>query len=235
MKRRALLPAVCAGAFLVAARKASAGQVQFNGLIPGGYGVVVPAQSFAAQRFASTIEQEYDFSCGSAALATLLTYSYGHPVTEQQVFASMFNNGDKKLIEQQGFSLLDIKEYLSRAGYESAGFRAPLDKLAEVSLPAIVLINESGYNHFVVVRGFKDGEVMLADPAVGMKIVSVRQFENEWSGIFFIILSDVRMAQKKFQNDNNWQYVPQSPYQIARFAVTIATLQQVTIRDAGAF
>ena len=235
MKRRALLPAACAGAFFVAARKASAGQVAFNNLIPGGSGVVVPAQSFAAQRFASTVEQEYDFSCGSAALATLLTYSYNHPVTEQQVFASMFNNGDKKLIEEQGFSLLDIKEYLARTGYESAGFRAPLNKLAEVSLPAIVLINESGYNHFVVIRGFRDGEVMLADPAVGMKISSVTQFEKQWSGIFFIILSDVSMAQKKFQDDNNWQYVPQSPYQIARFAVTMATLQQVTIRNVGAF
>lgn len=230
-----LLPGLCAGAAWAAGLPARAGQVPLSNLMPGSGGAVVPLQSFAAQRFASTIEQQYDFSCGSAAVATLLTFSYNHPVTEQAVFASMFNNGDQKLIEQQGFSLLDMKNYLTRQGFDSAGFRAPLEKLADVSLPAIVLINESGYNHFVVVRGFSDGEIMLADPAVGMKIQSVRRFEAQWSGIFFLILSDVEIARATFRSDKNWQYVPEAPYEIARYAVTLATLQQVTIRNVGSF
>lgn len=235
MKRRGLLPGLCAGMAWAAGMPARAGQIPLGNLVTGSSGIVVPAQSFMAQRFASTIEQQYDFSCGSAALATLLSFSYDHPVTEQVVFADMFKNGDKTLIEQEGFSLLDMKNYLAREGYESAGFRAPLEKLVSVSLPAIVLINESGYNHFVVIRGFSDGEIMVADPAVGMKIISVRQFEAQWSGIFFLILSDVKLAQNSFRNDQNWQYVPEAPYQIARYAVTLATLQQVNIRNAGSF
>ena len=40
-------------------------------------------------KFRNTIRQKYDFSCGSAAVATLLTYQYGYPVTEQMAFAQM--------------------------------------------------------------------------------------------------------------------------------------------------
>jgi uncharacterized protein len=76
----------------------------------------------------------------------------------------MFDNGDKQVIAQSGFSLLDIKNDLARLGIESNGYRAPLSKLAEVRLPAIVLINVRGYSHFVVLEGIHDGWVLLSDP-----------------------------------------------------------------------
>ena len=227
--------AVAAAILLAGATPAMADEVTFGSLFSGGAGVTVPVQSFQARKFSSTVEQQYDFSCGSAALATLLTYSYAMPATEQQVFASMFRNGDKSLIEQAGFSLLDMKNYLTRHGLESAGFRAPLEKLAEVSLPAIVLVNESGYNHFVVVRGFRDGEILLADPAVGMKVESIKDFRAQWSGIFFLILSDPDAAQNMFRHDNGWKYAPLAPFSLANYAVSLATLQQVTIRSPGEF
>ena len=113
-------------------------------------------QSFRAQKFSTTIHQKYDFSCGSAALATLITFTYQRPTTESQIFASMYENGDQTEIRQYGFSLLDMKNYLSRIGVASGGFRAPLSKLVEVHIPAIVLINEHGYRHFVVIRGIRD-------------------------------------------------------------------------------
>jgi predicted double-glycine peptidase len=220
---------------LASASTASAAQIPLFGLISGSTGIVVPTQSYKALKFATTIEQEYDFSCGSAALATLLTYSYQHPETEQQVFSDMFKNGDQKLIENSGFSLLDMKNYLTRQGYASAGFRAPLEKLSLVSLPAIVLINESGYNHFVVVRGFRDGEVLLADPAIGMRIISVARFSRQWSGIFFLILNDAGQAQQGVHSETGWKYSPAAPYGLTQYALTLAMLQQVTIRDAQNF
>ena len=45
---------------------------------------------------------------------------------------SMFENGDKEVIAKTGFSLLDIKNYLTRRGLESNGYRAPLERLAAV-------------------------------------------------------------------------------------------------------
>jgi len=67
------------------APQALAGQVLLNGLAIGSGNVGLQVRSFEAEKFKATIHQAYDFSCGSAALATLLTYGYGLPVTERQV------------------------------------------------------------------------------------------------------------------------------------------------------
>jgi uncharacterized protein len=66
------------------------------------------SESFQEKKYKATLAQQYDFSCGSAALATLLTYNYNIPVSEQDVFKDMFDKGDKKVIAESGFSLLDI-------------------------------------------------------------------------------------------------------------------------------
>src|ERR1700750_1044573 len=134
---------------------ATAGSLYLDGVGLGGGAVSMNVESFQKQKFRATVGQEHDFSCGSAALATLLTYNYKMPVSEHDVFQSMFENGDKKVIAESGFSLLDIKNYLSRHGLESNGYRAPLSKLAEVRVPAIVLVNVRGYSHFVVLEGIE--------------------------------------------------------------------------------
>ena len=59
-----------------------------------------PARKLPRKKFKTTIAQEHDFSCGSAALATLLSYNYGISVTEQSVFAEMFANGDQQVISE---------------------------------------------------------------------------------------------------------------------------------------
>src|SRR5690606_15568794 len=116
-------------------------------------------------RFRTTLPQQYDFSCGSAATATLLTFQYGYPVSEEDVFVQMYRNGDQRKIQTEGFSLLDMRRYLESQGFTADGFELPLDKLLEEGLPAIVLLNDRGYRHFVVVKGLRDGRVLLGDPA----------------------------------------------------------------------
>ncbi|HEV2680491.1 MAG TPA: cysteine peptidase family C39 domain-containing protein, partial [Rhodanobacter sp.] len=88
-------------------------------------------------RFRNTIRQKYDFSCGSAAVATLLTYQYSYPVNEQEAFVQMYAHGDQPKINREGFSLLDIKRFLQANGFDADGFQVPLDKLRLENLPAI--------------------------------------------------------------------------------------------------
>ena len=90
----------------------------------------------------------------------LLTHHYGQRVSEQEVFVAMFRRGDQAKIRAEGFSLLDMKQYLADQGYQADGFEAPLEALASVGVPAITLVNENGYNHFVVVKGLRDGRVL---------------------------------------------------------------------------
>ena len=214
---------------------ANAGQVYLNGLATGAETATVNVQSFQSQKFNKTIKQEYDFSCGSAALATLLTFTYHRPVTESDVFASMYVNGNQPVIRKYGFSLLDMKDYLSRQGLPAGGFRAPLSKFIQVRVPGIVLINEHGYRHFVVLRGVENGRVLLADPAIGLRTESVADFQKQWAGVFFIILADIQVAQANFNGVQDWGSEPGAPVDLGRFAVNLATLQQVSIPNPASF
>ncbi len=220
---------------------AGAAQLQISSAIaslPGLSSPTLPVQSFQSRRFSAVIPQRFDYSCGSAALATLLTYSYNMPVDEMTVFRSMIVHGNKALIEQYGFSLLDMKEYLARQGLPSGGFRAPLSKLTEVGVPAIVLINERGYHHFVVITGLEDGRVLIADPAVGMRSERTGVFENQWSGIFFLILNHATEARASFNQDHNWTLAPQAPIgpdSLTRFMIDLSTLRQTGAGNAAIF
>jgi predicted double-glycine peptidase len=41
-----------------------------------------------------TIVQEWDLSCGPAALATLLTYQHGDPVSEREIATRLSGDGE---------------------------------------------------------------------------------------------------------------------------------------------
>src|SRR3546814_4791885 len=89
----------------------------------------------------------------------------------------MFVRGDQAKIQAEGFSMLDIKQFLDRRGLESDGFRMSLDKLADIGVPAIVLINTGGYRHFVVIKGIEAERILVADPAFGTTIWLSDRFE----------------------------------------------------------
>jgi len=235
MKQTVLATAFLTAILPLASHHADAGQIALNGLTTGAGTASIDVQSFQARKFTTTIKQKYDFSCGSAALATLLLYTYHIKASESSVFSAMFLNGDRQAIQDSGFSLLDMKNYLSRQGIPSYGFRAPLTKLAEIKIPAIVLINEHGYKHFVVLRGIRNGQVLLADPAIGLRTVPVSSFQKQWSGIFFIILTNLSTARAGFNDGRDWSGEPGAPLDLGRFMVTLATLQQVSVPDLTRF
>ena len=129
--------------------------------------------------------QEWDLSCGAAALATILNHQHGDLVSEREVAEGLvqrkeyLDNPDLLKI-RQGFSLLDLKRYVDRRGYVGIGYgQMTLEDLVE-SAPVIVPVNFHGYNHFVVFRGIWRGRVLLADPAFGNRTLMVDRFEEAW-------------------------------------------------------
>lgn len=161
-------------------------------------------------RYKATIHQKYDFSCGSAAVATLLTYQYGYPIDEQVAFEQMYTHGDQAKINREGFSLLDIKRFLEANGFQADGYKVPLDKLAQENLPAIVLIDEKGYHHFVVVKGMRNGRVLVGDPARGTRVLSETKFMSMWkNGLVFVIHNRRNLAV--FNSANDWKVAPGAP------------------------
>lgn len=201
------------GAFIaalvgLAASAATAGPLELPYQIGGSYRI--PVTSIKEGRFLATIRQQYDFSCGSAALATLLTHHYNHPVTEDKIFEAMFALGDQEKIRVEGFSLLDMKRYLDALGFEADSFQEPIDKLVAANIPAIVLINEKGYNHFVVVKGVRDGRVLVGDPSGGTRALSEEAFKAVWTNQVLFVISN-RQDEASFNAASDWRAAPTSP------------------------
>jgi predicted double-glycine peptidase len=195
-------------ALLAAATTAPAQQTYLPGL--GGVDVRMPVNSLKQARTARTQIQKYDFSCGSAALATLLTHHYDYPVTEEVVFKSMYENGDQAKIHKEGFSLLDMKRFLESQGFKADGFQQPLEKLNQARIPAIVLINSNGYHHFVVIKGVEADRVLVGDPAQGTRAMPRKTFDESWqNGLLFVIHS--HMDKAHFNVAADWRVAPRAP------------------------
>jgi predicted double-glycine peptidase len=203
-----------------------AAQAGFVELTPAvGVNASIAIKSIKELKYRGVVKQQFDFSCGSAAVATLLTHHYESAVGEQEVFTAMYKKGNRAAIHREGFSLLDMKQYLDERGYHSDGLYASLDDLARVGIPAIVLVEIRGYKHFVVVKGVKNGEVMVGDPAGGLKAYRRPDFEKIWTnGILFVVRSRADVAKQHFNSE--WRYIARAPLEhgINRDSLTNVTL-----------
>ncbi|WP_148864320.1 C39 family peptidase [Marinobacter fonticola] len=196
-------------ALVVSGSMAQAGTVVLPGL---GGDLLVNVTSFKERRFLTVVQQQYDFSCGSAAVASLLTYHYDHPVSEQTVFTSMIALADEEKVRRQGFSMLDMKRYLANQGFLADGFRMPLGQLREaVRIPLVVLLDMDGFRHFVVVKGISEGEVLVGDPSRGLKIFTHADFLSRWDGIAFVIRSHLPEGRTMFNREDEWGQVARAP------------------------
>ncbi len=171
----------------------------------------VPVASMLARRFNTVVRQQYDFSCGSAALATLLNYHYDLPRTEGDVFTGMWRKGDQPHIRQVGFSLLDMKRYLADIGLNADGYRVSLDAIAQRNLPGIALISVKGYRHFVVLKGIAADRVLIGDPSLGLRSMTVGEFKRIWSGVYFVLNSATQVGQRNFNGPRQWRALARAP------------------------
>ena len=172
--------------------------------------VDIPVSSIKGLRFAATVRQQFDFSCGSAAIATLLTHHYGRAVTEKQVFEQMYLHGDQAKIRKEGFSMLDMQRFLASLGYRADGFELPLQTTVNAQIPAIVLVAEKGYQHFIVVKGGTAERILIGDPAGGTRAMPRSQFEAIWRNkLLFVIHGKEHRAA--FNRLEDWRTAPHFP------------------------
>jgi predicted double-glycine peptidase len=144
-----------------------------------------PVVSLLELRRRNVVVQDFDLSCGAAAIATILNFQHGEDLTERQVTRALIDRPEylenPDIVRARfGFSLLDLKRFVERLGYEGIGFgRLDLAELGRLA-PAIVPVNTRGLPHFVVVKEIAIGSVFLADPAFGNRSLDVDRFERAW-------------------------------------------------------
>lgn len=148
-------------------------------------------------QFRGIVRQAYDYSCGSAALTTLLNGYVGTSLTEQQTMSGLLQYGEyQRIIERRSFSLLDMKRFVTAIGLDSDGYRGEFSDLVKLGQPAIVPISYAGFKHFVVYKAYKDGRVYVADPALGNISFDESRFKQIWDNNTLFVIS-VPESQRK--------------------------------------
>lgn len=149
----------------------------------------VEVRPLVEQQFKNIVHQAYDYSCGSAALTTVLNGYLGRQFEERQIMDGLLKYGETdKIVQRRGFSLLDMKRLVTVLGHPSGGYKGTFEDLKKLDHPAIVPIHYAGFKHFVVVKKYKEGRVFVADPALGNISFPEERFKDIWeNNVMFIV------------------------------------------------
>jgi len=151
--------------------------------------------SLVALRDAGVVKQRFDYSCGSAALATVLTYGLNDPVDELTLLRALLeplSAEELAALHKKGLSLADMQRLAQKRGHKAQGFRLHASQLAKISRPVIVFIKPGGYEHFAVFKGVRGDRVYLADPSLGNVRMPLYRFVDMWAdesgrGVIFAV------------------------------------------------
>lgn len=179
---------IIALAFLLCVASVSEAAQMPLSVLPGGAVIFKPIQSVRERKFVDLVQQKTDFSCGAAALATILRQAYWLDVDEQQIIEGMLAHADQDLVRTQGFSMLDMKRYVESLGMRARGYRVAADTLYKIRIPVVVLMDIRGYKHFVVMQKVEKDWVYIGDPVLGHKRFKVEDFVKGWNGIIFAVI-----------------------------------------------
>ena len=115
--------------------------------------------------------------CGAASLTMIMHY-YKKWIPLEQA------RGDCG-VSRDGANAKNIILAARSYGMEAKAWRVdPEDLIAEGPFPCII---HWGFNHFVVLCGFRHGKAVLNDPARGRVDVSMEEFDREYTGVMITV------------------------------------------------
>jgi predicted double-glycine peptidase len=129
--------------------------------------------------------QGYDYSCGSASLATLTQGYFDDTWLEPVILTVLVETLPKNEAADRvknGFSLLDLKRAANTLGYNVAGVKLKPEAIFHLAGPVIVRLKKGQWEHFTVFRGIHNDRVFLADPARGNLRIPLFEFYDQWDG-----------------------------------------------------
>lgn len=143
-------------------------------------------KSWIEFRNADLVRQQYDYSCGSASLATILKYYYGDSdITERGIIDEILKSKgyglDENEVLKEGDNIIsfsDLSNYAQDKGFKAVGLAVDFDTLSKVKIPVIIFVSVRGIDHFSVYKGMDEEYIYLADPSFGNIKIKIHQFKK---------------------------------------------------------
>lgn len=157
--------------------------------------LAVPITPYRTLRYQGVIGQTNYYTCGPAAVATLLTYYYGQPTAESEILelSEKAMEGSGKSPEEKGVTALALRQALADKGIQARGMRLTLASLADYfrkgGLPVVLHVTKPQM-HYVLAVGLVGEWVILADPSWGRRVQPLGALVNEqgFSGVTLVPL-----------------------------------------------
>jgi predicted double-glycine peptidase len=151
-----------------------------------------PVRSLEEIKWQDIERQQYDYSCGTGALATLLKGYFNDNLNETELLFLITSHLDTEQQQDRamnGFSLYDLQEACINLEYRAVGVKLEFNHLAGLKGPILIHLNdrENGIKHFAVFRGIIGNRVYLADPSRGQIRVFIPQFLAQWDGYALLV------------------------------------------------
>lgn len=150
-------------------------------------------------RFQYVYEQNLDKSCGLASLVTLLSKFYNLSVNEVEIVNKFL---EEKYINEN-YSLMDLSRILDGYGFKNKSYKVDyfeLKRISKLYSPMLVHYDKPTL-HFVVLIGFIDNSVVIADSSQGLIFLSEEQFKMRWSGVVLLTASYEHKKNEVFQKE----------------------------------
>lgn len=186
---------------------------------PEGY-FMAEVEPYSEIKYRNIVRQAYDYSCGSAALTTILQHYLGRNFQERQVMEGLLHYGEEdRIVERRGFSMLDMKRLVTALGFPAGGFKAEMQDLIDLDHPAIVPIQYAGFKHFVVVKTVENDRVYIADPSKGNLTFTVERFKEAWDQnvLFVVFPGDTKPIDGLELREEDLRYIDEQTLSLQAF------------------
>jgi predicted double-glycine peptidase len=133
----------------------------------------------------AVIRQSNPLTCGPAAIATLLTFYYDDPSSEQDILKLTNVTG-------RGISIEELEKALAAKRYNVETYPMTFAMLLkEVQEAPVIVLFPGDVRHYVVVIGSSADYLLIADPARGEVLSHKDEFLRLWS----VATEDLRYGQ----------------------------------------
>jgi ABC-type bacteriocin transporter len=105
--------------------------------------------------------------------------------------------------DRQGTNLAGLSAAAEQVGFKPRAVRSSSEGLQQIPLPAVAHLREDNRNHFVVLYRLASKQVVIGDPAVGLRKLSHEEFLKKWTGVLLLLtpcagLRDIVTSQSSF-------------------------------------